>query len=96
MPMKKGKDSVNIKCPACTTTIVTKYKGIEIIGELQHKCSKCKRYWDLNYTTKTITWKAGKADTTLIKKFKLNLLTGISYPIFSENTEKALLRREGA
>jgi DNA-directed RNA polymerase subunit RPC12/RpoP len=94
--MKKNEELINIVCPACANTIVTKYKGKEIIGELQHKCSKCKRYWNLNYTTKTITWKAGKADTTPIKKFELDLFTGISYPLYSENMEKALLRREGA
>jgi transposase-like protein len=95
--MKKNEEElINILCPACANTIVAKYKGEIVTGKLQHKCRVCKRYWDLNYTTKTITWKGGKADKTPITKFKLDMATGKWQPINSENVEKALLRREGA
>ena len=45
---------INIVCPACANTIVAKYKGEIVTGKLQHKCRVCKRYWDLNYTTKQL------------------------------------------
>lgn len=93
---KEDKNSVNVKCPVCSNTLVTKHKDEEVTGRLLHKCSKCKRYWNVNYTTKIIAWKDGKVDNTPIKKFKLDMATGKCQAIYSGNIEKALLRREGA
>lgn len=94
--MIKTENQVKIKCPMGDSVLTAKPKDKDVIGELEHKCSKCKRTWNIDYTTKIITWVDGKADATPIRKFKLNIATGKSKPIFDENTDKALLRREGA
>ncbi len=87
---------VNIKCPVCDNPIVTAYQGKVVKGILQHKCGKCKRYWNVDYTNKTIVWVKGKESCTPIREFQLDLATGTSIPIAHENTDKALLRRKGA
>ncbi len=90
------KIEVNIKCPTCGTTMVTAYMGEDIKGILQHKCVKCRRYWNVDYTAKIVIWAKGKEESTSIKEFQLNLATGDSSPFANENINKALLRREGA
>lgn len=64
---------VNINCPICGNPIVTIYKEQDIRGVLQHKCSKCKRHWDVDYTSKCIEWVKGKENYTPIKEFQLAL-----------------------
>lgn len=71
---------VNIKCPECNTPFVTAFKDRSINGMLQHKC-KCRRYWNVDYTNKTIVWVKGKETVTSTRKYQLNLATGISLPV---------------
>lgn len=94
--MIKESELVNIKCPVCGTPIVTVFKKKNVQGEMLHKCCKCKRYWDVDYTNKSVIWDKGKENSTPIKQFKLDLSTGSCYALYIENTDKALLRREGA
>lgn len=90
------KELININCPVCGNPIVTAYKGKDVQGELLHKCGKCKRYWDVNYTNKRVIWVKGKENSTPIKEYRLDLSTGNCYPLYSGKPDKALLRREGA
>lgn len=77
--MNKEPELVNINCPSCGTPIVTTYKGKDVKGELLHKCGKCKRYWDVDYTKGSVIWIKGKEKNTPIKEFKLDLSTGSCY-----------------
>lgn len=65
------KNEANVKCPACTNPIVTIYKDKPIRGVLQHKCSKCRRHWDVDYSIRLITWVKGKESSTSIKEYPL-------------------------
>ena len=94
--MNKEAELVKIKCPSCGNTIVTAYKGKDVKGELQHKCAKCGRLWDVDYTNESVKWCGGKEKYTPIKEYKLKLSTGSCYPLYTGNMDKALLRREGA
>jgi DNA-directed RNA polymerase subunit RPC12/RpoP len=87
-----NKKLINIECPTCGNPIVSKYANGEVTGLLLHKCSRCKRYWDLNYTTGTISWVDGKPDKTPAKNFIVDLSTGKTRPMY----DKALMRRKGA
>lgn len=71
------KTEVNIKCPTCGTTMVTAYGSGDIKGILRHKCGRCRRYWNVDYTAKIVVWAKGKEESTPIKEFRLNLPTGI-------------------
>ncbi|SCY26570.1 hypothetical protein [Alkaliphilus peptidifermentans] len=94
--MKKKIELININCPSCGTPIVTTYRGRDVKGELLHKCSKCKRYWKVDYTNQKVIWVKGKEDNTQDKEFKLDMSTGKCHPLYLGNIDKALLRREGA
>lgn len=78
--MAKITELVNINCPICGNPIVTTYKGKGVKGVLQHKCGKCKRYWNVDYTNKTIVWVKGKENNTSVKDWLLDLSSGNSYP----------------
>ncbi len=77
------KTEVNIKCSVCGNTIVNKDIDKKVMGELNHKCSKCKRCWCVDYTNEKVTWVKGKKENTPIKEFSLDLSTGNSYPILN-------------
>ena len=96
--MKKKTELININCPGCGTPIVTTYtyKGRDVRGELLHKCGKCKRYWNVDYTSRKVLWIKGKENCTPTKEFKLDLSTGDCYPLDTREHDQALLRREGA
>lgn len=94
--MKKEVELINVNCPVCGNPIVTTYKGRDVKGQLLHKCGKCKRYWDVNYTNKRVRWVKGKENNTPIKEYRLDLETGKCYPLYSGKPDEALLRREGA
>lgn len=79
--MKNESNLVNIQCPSCGTPIVTTYKGKDVKGALQHKCGKCKRYWDVDYTSKSVNWLKGKEECTPIREFNLDLSSGICTPM---------------
>ena len=80
--MVEKTELINISCPVCGTTMVSTYKGRDIKGILQHKCGKCKRYWNVDYTNRTIIWVKGKEADELVKNWQLNLSTGYSIPIW--------------
>lgn len=71
--MDQGTELVNINCPVCGTPIVTAYKEKNVEGILMHKCAKCKRYWNVDYTNKTIDWAKGKESSTPIKNWELKI-----------------------
>lgn len=75
------KMKVNIKCPKCGIPIVAIFKEHKVQGVLQHKCSKCKRFWNVDYTSRVVLWAHGKEAATLIRRYQLDLATGISLPI---------------
>lgn len=72
---------VDIRCPACGIPMVAIFKGQVIQGVLQHKCGRCKRYWNVDYTNRGVEWVKGKADVTSDRRYDLNLSSGISSPI---------------
>ncbi|GEM_PF-2438031 len=80
--MVREQSLVNVKCPMCENTLVTVETGEEVKGPFQHKCGKCKRYWRIDYTRKTVKHVRGKTDATPITEWMLELRTGHSTPIY--------------